>query len=189
MSSAMPRLTASTTASRRTCWRSTAWPTPSASAVSTRKVNDPTSRAKNAREMGHPEGEPMRFVERKLMAQIAVLVFALSLVSSFGVAPQNANGELGSKPEAMAPNGQMAKAHRGRQARPQYGNERSAESPAWDRRRLFAEDHRRSSLPRQERTGAEKDHPAGHLRQGQGFDHRQTTQSGRNGTYSEITNV
>ena len=51
----------------------------------------------------------MRFVERKLMAQIAVLVFALSLVSSFGVAQQNANGEPGSKPEAMAPNGQMAK--------------------------------------------------------------------------------
>jgi competence protein ComEA len=59
--------------------------------------------------MGHPEGEPMRFVERKLMAQIAVLVFALSLVSSFGVAQQYPNGEPGSKPEAMAPNGQMAK--------------------------------------------------------------------------------
>lgn len=47
----------------------------------------------------------MRLIERKLMAQIAVLVFALSLVS--GVATGQA-AEPGSKPDAMA--GQMAKA-------------------------------------------------------------------------------
>ena len=44
----------------------------------------------------------MKSVEKKLMAQIAVLVFALSLVSSSGVAQQYPNGEPGSKPEAMA---------------------------------------------------------------------------------------
>ena len=47
----------------------------------------------------------MKLIERKLMAQIAVLVFALSLVS--GVAAGQA-AEPGSKPEAMA--GQMDKA-------------------------------------------------------------------------------
>jgi len=46
----------------------------------------------------------MKSVEKKLMAQIAVLVFALSLVSSFGVAQQYPapNGEPGSKPEALS---------------------------------------------------------------------------------------
>ena len=48
----------------------------------------------------------MKFVERKLMAQIAVLVFALSLVSGFA-AGQGA--EPGSKPEVMAKPAQMAK--------------------------------------------------------------------------------
>ena len=51
----------------------------------------------------------MKSVERKLMAQIAVLVFALSLMSSSGVAQQYPNGEPGSKPEAMAMSGQAAK--------------------------------------------------------------------------------
>ncbi len=46
----------------------------------------------------------MKLVERKLMTQIAVLVFALSLVSGFATAQA---AEPGSKPEAMA--GQMAK--------------------------------------------------------------------------------
>src|SRR5579864_5551769 len=44
----------------------------------------------------------MKSIEKKLMAQIAVLVFALSLVSNFGVAQQYPNGEPGAKPEAMA---------------------------------------------------------------------------------------
>jgi DNA uptake protein ComE-like DNA-binding protein len=48
----------------------------------------------------------MKFVERKLMAQIAVLVFALSLVSGFA-AGQGA--EPGSKPEANAASAKMAK--------------------------------------------------------------------------------
>jgi DNA uptake protein ComE-like DNA-binding protein len=48
----------------------------------------------------------MRTVERKLMAQIAVLIFALSLVSGIA-AGQGA--EPGSKPEAMAKPAQMAK--------------------------------------------------------------------------------
>jgi DNA uptake protein ComE-like DNA-binding protein len=48
----------------------------------------------------------MRTVERKLMAQIAVLIFALSLVSGMA-AGQGA--EPGSKPEAMAKPAQMAK--------------------------------------------------------------------------------
>jgi competence protein ComEA len=56
----------------------------------------------------------MKFVERKLMAQIAVLVFGLSLVSSVGVAQSVAqnypNGEPGSKPEAFATPAQAAKA-------------------------------------------------------------------------------
>lgn len=47
----------------------------------------------------------MNHIERKLMAQIAVLVFALSLVSG-AVAAQGS--EPGSKPEAMAASGQMA---------------------------------------------------------------------------------
>jgi len=51
----------------------------------------------------------MKSVERKLMAQIAILVFALSLMSSSGVAQQYPNGEPGSKPEAMAMSGQAAK--------------------------------------------------------------------------------
>jgi competence protein ComEA len=41
----------------------------------------------------------MKSVEKKLMAQIAVLVFALSLVSSLGVAQ---NAEPGSKPELLS---------------------------------------------------------------------------------------
>jgi DNA uptake protein ComE-like DNA-binding protein len=48
----------------------------------------------------------MRTVERKLTAQIAVLIFALSLVSGIA-AGQGA--EPGSKPEAMAKPAQMAK--------------------------------------------------------------------------------
>lgn len=44
----------------------------------------------------------MKSVEKKLMAQIAVLFFALSLVSSSGVAQQYPNGEPGSKPEALS---------------------------------------------------------------------------------------
>ena len=48
----------------------------------------------------------MRTVERKLMAQIAVLIFALSLVSGIA-AGQGA--EPGSKPEAMAKPAQMPK--------------------------------------------------------------------------------
>jgi DNA uptake protein ComE-like DNA-binding protein len=52
----------------------------------------------------------MRTVERKLMAQIAVLIFALSLVSGIA-AGQGA--EPGSKPEAMAKPAQMAKAAAG----------------------------------------------------------------------------
>jgi DNA uptake protein ComE-like DNA-binding protein len=47
----------------------------------------------------------MKLVERKLMAQIAVLVFALSLVSGFASAQ---GAEPGTKPEAMA-SGQMDK--------------------------------------------------------------------------------
>src|SRR5579863_794414 len=50
----------------------------------------------------------MKSVERKLMAQIAVLVFALSLVSSFGVAQEYPNGEPGTKPEAIATPAEMA---------------------------------------------------------------------------------
>jgi len=47
----------------------------------------------------------MRTVERKLLAQVAVLIFALSLVSvAAGKGP-----EPGSKPEAMAAPAQMAK--------------------------------------------------------------------------------
>jgi len=49
----------------------------------------------------------MKFVEKKLMAQIAVLVFALSLVSGFGVTQ---TAEPGSKPEAMATPAQATKA-------------------------------------------------------------------------------
>lgn len=49
----------------------------------------------------------MKSIERKLTAQLAVLLFALSLVSGFGVAQ---NAEPGSKPEAMATPAQMAKA-------------------------------------------------------------------------------
>jgi competence protein ComEA len=52
----------------------------------------------------------MKSVERKLMAQIAVLVFALSLVSSLGVAQQYPNGEPGTKPEAIATPAEMAAA-------------------------------------------------------------------------------
>jgi len=48
----------------------------------------------------------MKPVEKKLMAQIAVLVFCLSLMSSFGAAQTS---EPGTKPEAMAMSGQMAK--------------------------------------------------------------------------------
>jgi len=51
----------------------------------------------------------MKSIERKLMAQIAVLVFALSLVSSFGAAQQYPNGEPGSKPEAFATPAQAEK--------------------------------------------------------------------------------
>jgi competence protein ComEA len=49
----------------------------------------------------------MKPIERKLLAQIAVLCFALSLVS--GVAAGQA-AEPGSKPEAMATSAQMAAA-------------------------------------------------------------------------------
>jgi competence protein ComEA len=49
----------------------------------------------------------MKSVERKLTAQIAVLVFALSLISGFAAAQAS---EPGSKPEAMATSAQMANA-------------------------------------------------------------------------------
>jgi competence protein ComEA len=52
----------------------------------------------------------MKSVEKKLMAQIAVLFFGLSLVSSFAVAQQYPNGEPGSKPEALATPAQAAQA-------------------------------------------------------------------------------
>ena len=47
----------------------------------------------------------MNRVEKKLMAQIAVLVFALSLVSGFAAAQTS---EPGSKPEVMAASAQTA---------------------------------------------------------------------------------
>jgi DNA uptake protein ComE-like DNA-binding protein len=47
----------------------------------------------------------MKPIEKKLMAQIAVLVFALSLVSGFAAAQ---GPEPGSKPEAMAASAQTA---------------------------------------------------------------------------------
>jgi competence protein ComEA len=50
----------------------------------------------------------MTRIENKLTAQIAVLVFALSLVSGLNVAQAYPNGEPGSKPEAMAIQGQTA---------------------------------------------------------------------------------
>jgi competence protein ComEA len=49
----------------------------------------------------------MKSIERKLMAQIAVLVFALSLVGGMAAAQ---GAEPGSKPEAMAAPAQMAAA-------------------------------------------------------------------------------
>ncbi len=49
----------------------------------------------------------MKLVERKLMAQIAVLVFALSLVSAVAAGQ---GVEPGTQPEAMATPGQMAHA-------------------------------------------------------------------------------
>jgi len=49
----------------------------------------------------------MRTVERKLLAQVAVLIFALSLVSGVTAAQ---GAEPGSKPEAMATPAQVAKA-------------------------------------------------------------------------------
>ncbi len=49
----------------------------------------------------------MKPIERKILAQIAVLCFALSLVS--GIAASQ-TGEPGSKPEAMATSAQMAAA-------------------------------------------------------------------------------
>jgi competence protein ComEA len=49
----------------------------------------------------------MKSIERKLTAQIAVLLFALSLVSGLGFAQA---AEPGSKPEAMATPAQAAKA-------------------------------------------------------------------------------
>jgi len=52
----------------------------------------------------------MKRVEKKLMAQIAVLVFALSLVSGFGAAQAYPNGEPGTKPELMAISAQAATA-------------------------------------------------------------------------------
>ena len=48
----------------------------------------------------------MKLIERTLTAQIAVLVFALSLVSGFAAGQGT---EPASKPEATAANGQMAK--------------------------------------------------------------------------------
>jgi competence protein ComEA len=49
----------------------------------------------------------MKFIKRKLTTQIAVLVFALSLVSGFAAGQA---AEPGSKPEAMAAPAQMATA-------------------------------------------------------------------------------
>ena len=49
----------------------------------------------------------MKPVEKKLMAQIAVLVFCLSLMSGFGAAQTN---EPGTKPEAMAMSAQAPSA-------------------------------------------------------------------------------
>src|SRR5580704_13393920 len=60
--------------------------------------------------MGHPgnfhQGELMKTVERKLMAQIAVLVFALSLVSGFAAAQGTAPA---AKPAATAAPASAAK--------------------------------------------------------------------------------
>ena len=52
----------------------------------------------------------MKPIERKLLAQIAVLIFALSLVVSAGAAQTN---EPGTKPEANATAAQMSKAAAG----------------------------------------------------------------------------
>jgi DNA uptake protein ComE-like DNA-binding protein len=52
----------------------------------------------------------MKSVERKLLAQIAVLIFALSLIGSAGAAQTN---EPGTKPEANATAAQMSKAAAG----------------------------------------------------------------------------
>jgi competence protein ComEA len=50
----------------------------------------------------------MRRIEEKLMAQIAVLVFALSLVNSLSAAPPYPNGDPGAKPAAIVISAQAA---------------------------------------------------------------------------------
>jgi competence protein ComEA len=52
----------------------------------------------------------MKSIEKKLLAQVAVLFFALSLVTSGGALTAAQGAEPGSKPEAMATPAQMAKA-------------------------------------------------------------------------------
>ncbi|MGA6980291.1 MAG: helix-hairpin-helix domain-containing protein [Candidatus Sulfotelmatobacter sp.] len=50
----------------------------------------------------------MTRLKNKLIVQIAVLVFALSLGSSAGIAQPYLNGEPGTKPETVAASAQMA---------------------------------------------------------------------------------
>ena len=114
----------------------------------------------------------MTSVERKLMAQIAVLVFAFSLVSGVAAGQPSSGAQAGSTTPAAS---QMAKATN-RQTRPQYRNGGSTEGVARDRRCLLEEDRRRPAVPRQKRAGAEADHPAGDVQQDQGYGRRQTAE-------------
>ena len=122
----------------------------------------------------HFKGEPMKSTRHLSANRALATLLAMFLLSALIFAQAR---ETGSVPEMNASQSAMA----GDKLDINTRHQGSAQTTSRHRRRLFAEDHRRPPLPREDRSGSQKDYSAGHLRQDQGSDHRQAAQSRQDG--------
>ena len=109
-----------------------------------------------------------KILTNKLLPNILVAIFALSLLSGVAVA------QTDKKPAATP----TAAAARRRSARHQYGHQGTTRRSAGNWSGLFAENYRWPSLCEENRPDEEESSSRRHLRQDQRQDHRQTEVNG-----------